>query len=94
MQVLHLLLLHQSGDGSAGKVPAGTDVTVVYAIVGAFDGGTFMELKIEARNVELRKSWQDKIEEEKEKIVRLYANYVLHLRASIEATTRSQGRRV
>ncbi|MBB5348964.1 HPF/RaiA family ribosome-associated protein [Desulfoprunum benzoelyticum] len=46
-----------------------------------------MELKIEARNVELRKSWQDKIEEEKEKIVRLYANYVLHLRASIEATT-------
>jgi len=33
-------LLQQSGDGSAGKVPAGTDVTVVYAIVGAFDGGT------------------------------------------------------
>jgi cold shock CspA family protein len=46
-----------------------------------------MELKIEARNVELRKSWQDKIEEEKEKLVRFYANYVLHLRVSIEATT-------
>ncbi len=46
-----------------------------------------MELKIEARNVELRKSWQDKIEEEKEKLVRYYANYVLHLRVSIEATT-------
>ena len=46
-----------------------------------------MELKIEARNVELRKGWQDKIEEEKEKIVRYYANYVLHLRVSIEATT-------
>jgi cold shock CspA family protein/ribosome-associated translation inhibitor RaiA len=45
-----------------------------------------MELKIEARNVELRKSWQDKIEEEKEKLVRFYANYVLHLRVSIEAT--------
>lgn len=46
-----------------------------------------MELKIEARNVELRKGWQDKIEEEKEKLVRYYANYVLHLRVSIEATT-------
>ncbi|RPH39853.1 MAG: HPF/RaiA family ribosome-associated protein [Desulfobulbaceae bacterium] len=46
-----------------------------------------MELKIEARNVELRKSWQDKIEEEKEKLVRHYANFVLHLRVSIEATT-------
>ncbi len=46
-----------------------------------------MELKIEARNVELRKSWQDKIEEEKEKLVKFYANYVLHLRVSIEATT-------
>jgi cold shock CspA family protein/ribosome-associated translation inhibitor RaiA len=46
-----------------------------------------MELKIEARNVELRKSWQDKIEEEKEKLVRFYANYVLHLRVSIDATT-------
>ena len=36
-----------------------------------------MELKIEARNVELRKSWQDKIEEEKEKLVKFYANYVM-----------------
>ena len=46
-----------------------------------------MELKIETRNVELRKSWQDRIDEEKEKLVRHYANYVLHLRVSIEATT-------
>jgi cold shock CspA family protein/ribosome-associated translation inhibitor RaiA len=46
-----------------------------------------MELKIEARNVELRKSWQTKITEEQEKLVRHYPNFVLHLRISIEATT-------
>jgi cold shock CspA family protein/ribosome-associated translation inhibitor RaiA len=46
-----------------------------------------MELKIEARNVELRKSWQTKISEEQEKLIRHYANFVLHLRISIEATT-------
>lgn len=34
------LLRPHEGAGSAGKVPAGTDVTVVDAIVGAFDGGT------------------------------------------------------
>jgi len=45
-----------------------------------------MELKIETRNVELRKGWQKRIEEEKEKMVRHYANFVLHLRVSIEAT--------
>ncbi len=46
-----------------------------------------MELKIEARNVELRKGWQTKIEEEQEKLIRFYPNFVLHLRVSIEATT-------
>lgn len=46
-----------------------------------------MELKIEARNVELRKGWQDRIEEEKEKLVRFYPNFILYLRVSIEATT-------
>jgi cold shock CspA family protein/ribosome-associated translation inhibitor RaiA len=46
-----------------------------------------MELKIEARNVELRKGWQTKIQEEQEKLIRLYPNFVLHLRVSIEATT-------
>ncbi len=45
-----------------------------------------MELKIETRNVELRKGWQERIEEEKEKLVRHYGNFVLHLRVSIEAT--------
>ncbi len=46
-----------------------------------------MELKIEARNVELRKGWQTKIEEEQEKLIRHYPNFVLHLRVSIAATT-------
>ena len=45
-----------------------------------------MELKVEARNVELRKGWQTKSQEEKEKLVRHYPNFVLHLRVSIEAT--------
>lgn len=44
-----------------------------------------MELKVETRNVELRKSWQDKIEVEKAKLIRHHANFVLHLRVSIEA---------
>ena len=46
-----------------------------------------MELKIEARNVEMRKGWQNKIQEEQEKLIRHYPNFVLHLRISIEATT-------
>lgn len=45
-----------------------------------------MELKIEAKNVELRKGWQAKIEDEKNKIIRHYAGMVLHLRVTIEAT--------
>jgi ribosome-associated translation inhibitor RaiA/cold shock CspA family protein len=45
-----------------------------------------MELKVETRNVELRKSWQERIEEEKEKMIRHYANFILHLRVSIEGT--------
>ena len=46
-----------------------------------------MELKVEARNVELKKGWQIKIEEEKEKLLKHHAGFVLHLRVSIEATT-------
>ena len=45
-----------------------------------------MELKIEARNVELKKGWQIKIEEEQEKLLKHYASFVLHLRVAIEAT--------
>lgn len=46
-----------------------------------------MELKIEARNLDMRKGWQDKIEDEKAKIVRHYANLVLHLRVTILSTS-------
>ncbi|MBM9518360.1 HPF/RaiA family ribosome-associated protein [Desulforhopalus vacuolatus] len=44
-----------------------------------------MELKVEARNVEMRQGWQDRIENEKEKLLRHYPD-VLHLRVTIEAT--------
>lgn len=46
-----------------------------------------MDLKVETRNVELRKGWQAKIDEERERLIRHFANFVLHLRVSIEATT-------
>ncbi|MGI9536932.1 MAG: cold shock domain-containing protein [Desulfocapsaceae bacterium] len=46
-----------------------------------------MELKVEARNVELKKGWQMKIDDEKEKLLKHYAGFVLHLRVTIEATT-------
>ena len=45
-----------------------------------------MDLKVEARNLDMRNSWQEKIEEEREKLIRHYANLVLHLRVTIEAT--------
>jgi cold shock CspA family protein/ribosome-associated translation inhibitor RaiA len=45
-----------------------------------------MELKIEAKNLDLRKSWQEKIDEERDKLIRHYASLVLHLRVTIEAT--------
>ncbi|WP_448873912.1 cold shock domain-containing protein [Desulfobulbus propionicus] len=46
-----------------------------------------MELKIEAKNLDIRKSWQEKIEEERDRLIRHYANFVLHLRVTIEATS-------
>ncbi len=46
-----------------------------------------MELKIEAKNLDIRNSWQEKIEEERNKLIRHYANFVLHLRVTIEATS-------
>ena len=50
-----------------------------------------MELKVEAKNLELRNSWQEKIEEERARLVRHYAGLVLHLRVTIEATTHNGG---
>lgn len=46
-----------------------------------------MELKIEARNLDMRKGWQEKIEEEKAKLIRHYASLVLYLRVTIESTS-------
>jgi len=45
-----------------------------------------MELQIETKNVELRKGWETRINEEKNKLIRHYANFILHLRVTIEAT--------
>jgi cold shock CspA family protein/ribosome-associated translation inhibitor RaiA len=45
-----------------------------------------MDLKVDTRNVELRKSWQKKIDEERDKLVRHFASFVLHLRVSIAGT--------
>ncbi|MDU9049823.1 MAG: cold shock domain-containing protein [Candidatus Electrothrix sp. Rat3] len=45
-----------------------------------------MDLKVEARNLDMRNGWQEKIEEEREKLIRHHANLVLHLRVTIAAT--------
>lgn len=46
-----------------------------------------MELKVEGRNLEVRKSWQEKIEEEKERLMRHHPGLILNLRVTIEETT-------
>ena len=45
-----------------------------------------MELQVEGRNLEIRKAWQDKIEEEKGRLDRHHPGLVHHLRVSIEET--------
>lgn len=46
-----------------------------------------MELKVEGRNLDLRKSWQEKIEEEKERLDRHHPGLVFNLRVTIEETS-------
>lgn len=46
-----------------------------------------MELQVESRNVELRKSWQEKIEEERERLSRHHPGLVHGLRVTIEDTS-------
>jgi len=46
-----------------------------------------MELQVEGRNLEIRKVWQDKIDEEKTRLERHHAGFVHHLRVSIESTS-------
>ena len=44
-----------------------------------------MELQVEARNLEIRKLWQDKIDEEKTRLERHHAGFIHHLRITIES---------
>jgi len=46
-----------------------------------------MELQVEGRNLELRKSWHDKIHEERERLYRHHPGLVHNLRVTIEETT-------
>lgn len=45
-----------------------------------------MELQVEGRHVEIRKSWQTKIDVERDRLVRHHAGLVHNLRVAIEAT--------
>ena len=45
-----------------------------------------MELQVEARNLEIRKVWQDKIDEEKVRLDRHHAGFIHHLRVTVEGT--------
>ncbi len=46
-----------------------------------------MELQIEGRNLDIRSTWQEKIEEEKVRLDRHHPGLVHHLRVSIEETS-------
>jgi cold shock CspA family protein len=46
-----------------------------------------MELQVEGRNLEIRKAWQEKIEEEKVRLDRHHPGLIHHLRVSIEETS-------
>lgn len=46
-----------------------------------------MELQIEGRNLDIRNSWQEKINEEKERLDRHHPGLVHHLRVSVEDTS-------
>jgi cold shock CspA family protein/ribosome-associated translation inhibitor RaiA len=46
-----------------------------------------MELQVDGRNLEIRKVWQDKINEEKTRVERHHAGFIHHLRVTIEGTS-------
>lgn len=46
-----------------------------------------MELRIDARNLDMQSAWQEKIVEEKEKLTRHHSGQVLSLRVSLESTS-------
>ncbi len=45
-----------------------------------------MELQVDVRNLTMRKVWQEKIDEEKEKLGRHHPGLIRHLRVTIEGT--------
>ena len=45
-----------------------------------------MELQVEARNLEIRKVWHDKIDEERTRLERHHAGFIHHLRVTVEGT--------
>ncbi len=45
-----------------------------------------MELQVEARNLEIRKAWHDKIDEVKTRLDRHHAGFIHHLRVTVEGT--------
>ena len=45
-----------------------------------------MELQVEARNLEIRKAWNDKIDEEKTRLERHHAGFIHHLRVTVVGT--------
>jgi cold shock CspA family protein/ribosome-associated translation inhibitor RaiA len=45
-----------------------------------------MELQVEARNLEIRKAWHDKIDEEKTRLERHHAGFIHHLRVTVVGT--------
>lgn len=49
-----------------------------------------MELQVEGRHVEIRKSWQTKIDVEKDRLVRHHPGLVHNLRVAIESTSNHQ----
>ena len=49
-----------------------------------------MELKVEGRNLDVRTSWQEKIQEEQERLDRHHPGLVHNLRVSIEAKSQQK----
>ncbi len=46
-----------------------------------------MEIQVEGRNLEIRKTWQEKINEETSRLERHHAGFINHLRVTIEGTS-------
>ena len=46
-----------------------------------------MELQVEGRHLEIRKSWQTKIEVEKDRLLRHHPGLIQNLRVAIESTS-------